>query len=74
MDDIYIEGKALQISDDLAIVLRADSLVYPALGITEDVEKYSLKGTKRKRGMKLDDEHLVRPHSSNPLYQTFTCF
>jgi len=45
-------------------VVPADTL-HTALGITEDVEKYSLKGTRRKKGKKLDDEDLVRVQHMN---------
>jgi hypothetical protein len=34
-------------------------LLTTALGITEDVEKYSLRGTRRKKGKKLDEDYLV---------------
>lgn len=32
----------------------------PALGITEEVEALGLRGTKKKKGKKLDEDFLVR--------------
>lgn len=58
MDDLYIEGKS-SISICLSNVETQLRSLFSALGITEDVEKYSLKGTKRKKGKKLDEDYLV---------------
>lgn len=38
------------------------SFVYAALGITDEVEQLSLRGTKKKKGRKLDEDFIVRPY------------
>ena len=35
-------------------------MVYVALGITDEVEMYGLKGSKKKKGKKLDEDFIVR--------------
>lgn len=34
-----------------------------ALGITDEVEKLGLKGNKRKKSKKLDEDYMVLPHT-----------
>lgn len=53
MDDLYLDGKRLSLS------CEPDSSCYAALGITEEVEALGLKGNRRKKGKKLDDDFNV---------------
>ncbi len=39
---------------------RTSDVVYEALGITDEVEMYGLKGSKKKKGKKLDEDFIVR--------------
>ena len=38
---------------------RCAHIIVPALGITEEVEKLGLKGSKKKKGKKLDEDFIV---------------
>ena len=60
MDDLYLEG-ALNILVILnGLYLMSD--IFPALGITDEVEILGLKGNKKKKGKKLDEDWVVSPY------------
>lgn len=52
MDDLYIDGKF-----NLYILGAAAHLCASALGISDEVEKLGLKGSKKKKSKKLDEDY-----------------
>lgn len=46
-----------------------DDLYIDALGIAEEVEALQLKGSKKKKGRKLDEDYNVSPRASLSLLQ-----
>lgn len=59
MDDLYLDGMhSMNLLDDFGSL---NGNVRPlALGITDEVEKLGLKGSKKKKGKKLDEDYIVR--------------
>lgn len=51
MDDLYLDGKPCRYSE----YFQMCSKEFVALGITDEDELLELKGTKKKRGKKIDD-------------------
>lgn len=58
MDDLYLDGKALFWPTLFSFILIFVGCV--ALGITDEVEALGLKGSKKKKGRKLDEDYMVR--------------
>jgi len=52
MDDLYIDG-----TFHLYILNASAHLYVPALGISDEVEKLGLKGSKKKKSRKLDEDY-----------------
>ena len=59
MDDLYLDGMSCMDFPKKFGSLNA-SIHFLALGITEEVEKLGLKGSKKKKGKKLDEDYIVR--------------
>lgn len=57
MDDLYLDGADLffPVSQRYTDLLSS----FVALGITDEVEKFGLKGTKKRKGRKLDEDFVV---------------
>jgi hypothetical protein len=62
MDDLYIDGECIW----CAQLHPADLQSPKALGITEDIERLSLKGSRKKKGRKLDEDFVVSALYSSP--------
>jgi hypothetical protein len=56
MDDLYLDGATFI----LLFAQKITNCCIPALGITDDVELLGLKGSKKKRSKKLDEDWTVR--------------
>ena len=57
MDDLYLDGMPMGLSVMRILLITS---FCSALGITEEVEKLGLKGSKKKRGKKLDEDFIVK--------------
>lgn len=55
MDDLYLDGKSIRSHHNFMNQLNYDTLL--ALGITEAVEALGLKGSKKKKSRKLDEDY-----------------
>ena len=55
MDDLYLDGEFMINQDGV----HRSSASYLALGIAEEVEQLGLKGSKKKKSKKLDEDYLV---------------
>ena len=53
MDDLYLEGNSFPSLPSNYTHLRL------ALGISDEVEMYGLKGSKKKKSKKLDEDYVV---------------
>lgn len=61
MDDLFLDGQP-PYSAPSAVRLEADFVAsLKALGITAEVEAKGLKGSKRKKALKLGEDYTVRP-------------
>jgi histone-lysine N-methyltransferase SETD2 len=56
MDDLYIDGER---DVGVSAIQWAHPLLLTALGIADDVAALGLKGTKKKKGRKLDEDFIV---------------
>jgi hypothetical protein len=59
MDDLYLDGKIPFASIFLSCVVINYCGGYTALGIADEVERLGLKGSKKKKGKKLDEDYMV---------------
>lgn len=53
MDDLYLDGEYRRLALSYICCTKSKS----ALGISEEVEMYGLKGTKKKKSKKLDEDY-----------------
>jgi len=61
MDDLYLDGKIIFTPVRLYVRCMANTArSFIALGITDEVERLGLKGSKKKKGKKLDEDYMVR--------------
>ncbi len=60
MDDLYLDGMASELT---RFQIVADRL--SALGISDEVEREGLKGNKRKKSKKLDEDYMVCIHPAS---------
>jgi hypothetical protein len=49
-------------------IILCGSEVPSALGLTDEVERFGLKGNKKKKGKKLDEDYMVWPTSTCAYY------
>ena len=69
MDDLYLDGAFICTSCHTSY--RLDDLC-TALGISEEVELLGLKGSRKKKGRKLDEDFIVRILSKIAPHPTLT--
>jgi hypothetical protein len=61
MDDLYLDGKITFTPVRLYVRCMTNTArSFTALGITDEVERLGLKGSKKKKGKKLDEDYMVR--------------
>lgn len=56
MDDLYLDGA---FANQFLALLIANAPVSSALGISDEVEMLGLKGSKKRRSKKLDEDYMV---------------
>ena len=65
MDDLYLDGTFSVLTRRFQVILNLPHLL--ALGISDEVERYGLKGNKKKKSKQLDEDYVVRLNVSDSL-------